>query len=49
MENHLLAQILLLKKKVKKVFFSLNDVDKRTANKSKKILKKANIQSYKIK
>ena len=37
---------LIVKKGVKKVYYSLNDVDKRTANKSKKILKKANIQVY---
>ena len=40
---------LIVKKGVKKVFYSLNDVDKRTANKSKKILNKANIQVYRKK
>ena len=36
------------KKKIKKVFFPINDFDKITANKAQKILKKRGIKSYKF-
>ena len=34
---------IIINRKIKKVFFSINDIDKRTFNKAKKILKKNNI------
>lgn len=38
---------LIIKKGIKKVYYSFIDIDKRTSNKAKKILKKSNIQVYK--
>jgi diaminohydroxyphosphoribosylaminopyrimidine deaminase/5-amino-6-(5-phosphoribosylamino)uracil reductase len=39
---------IISKKKIKKVFFPINDFDKITANKAQKILKKRGIKSYKL-
>ena len=37
---------IIIKKKIKKVFFSINDFDKRSKNRSKNIFKKNNVFSY---